>query len=418
MSFWEQDCSKNDWGSPSIKEPIKDSKRRFGGLSCIGRGNPIECESIPKYVDDGVRLFHKNEEKVLWKSLSNELRDCITSNGLQHSFYPDPVAVDLLAHRISENFDVESIMTEFEVNYKIAISFVRLALYDVKLIADDSGSMDDDRIAELKEHAQKLISLSARFDTDGMDLIMMNYCRPGGNNVINFKGQNAGTQFDDFWKQFPEECNSRQYYLTPTAKLINDYVIQPLFEKPKAIFNKPVLVYTLTDGVPNHGFGGISGAKLLVENVLLNAYYLKKKHGMPQTAIEFTFGHIGNDKAAGDWLNDLDNYPYIDMNVDVVSSFEIESSQISLAGKITEFTIGLWFAKFALGAIDDNYDLMDELESIWDKLAKDPTQLPLYSEVPDKNSDPKMKEADYVEAHLSKRLTCLQCIEHLRNCLS
>eukprot|EP00834_Sanchytrium_tribonematis_P007458 NODE_676_length_4830_cov_0.800676.p2 type:complete len:503 gc:universal NODE_676_length_4830_cov_0.800676:3161-4669(+) len=378
--------------------------------NCIGRTSK-KChmgkfESHESYFDSNNKVFRYDpDKKQIWKLLANELRHCILSNGLQYSFYPSARAVDQLAFRISKEVDFRQLAKEYGVKFSVAISFVRLALYDVKLIADDSASMGKDRIAELKEHARKLITLSARFDTDGMDLIMMNYCRPGENNVINFKGQDAGTQFDDFWNQFPQCQTRRHYYITPTGKILNDYVINPLFDNPKAAFNKPVLVYILTDGLPYHGFGDYSGARLLVENVLLNAYKLKEKYDMPQTAIEFSFGQIGDDKDAIDWLNNVDDYPYNGMNVDVNSRFEKESDQIlenSIARNEGEVVIdrGQWFAKYILGAIVDELDLLDETKTREQKEVRDSKILPIYSEVA--MSDPKMKLNQQNEHQISR----------------
>eukprot|EP00834_Sanchytrium_tribonematis_P006468 NODE_479_length_6970_cov_0.750982.p2 type:complete len:420 gc:universal NODE_479_length_6970_cov_0.750982:2527-1268(-) len=286
--------------------------------------------------------------------VANELRMAIVSNSLE-VFYPNPELVDRLAIQICEKMqrnrktfeDVSKMLGNEAEEEPLAEAYklARLALYDVHMLIDDSGSIfrDGHRKYEIIEFTSMLVEIVSEFDTDGLDLCYMTW--PG-----NFKYASKA----EFQKGFPISGG-----WTPTGTALFDKVIQPLFREKAQFFKKPVLVYLLTDGIPLHGFSDLdsntdaAAARLLVENVFLDTHALKQKYGMPETAIEFGIGQIGDDGDAAKWINGFDNSPEIGETIDVTDDFQSE------AGQITGLKKWQWRLKFILGAIDPELDSLD-----------------------------------------------------------
>eukprot|EP00834_Sanchytrium_tribonematis_P007417 NODE_666_length_4904_cov_0.563580.p1 type:complete len:571 gc:universal NODE_666_length_4904_cov_0.563580:2888-4600(+) len=294
--------------------------------------------------------FTSNELNYLM--VANELRMAIISNSLE-GFYPNADLVDQLAIHICDRLAREG------QNFKRigdiigaplleAYKLTRLALYDVHMVADDSGSIFsfDQRERELKEYSTMLINIVSLFDSNGLDFYFLNHiCDENGGK---YKFRNS----DEFMEVFGQINRNG---CTPTGSTLSDRVIKPLFGNIDE-FNKPVLVYLLTDGVPYHGLLDpdsldTPAAKLLVENAFLDAHALKLKYKMPATAIEFGIGQIGT--AAKEWLDKFDVHPIIGENVDVTGDFDAEKVQIP---GLEEWQ---WKLKFILGAIDNELDSLD-----------------------------------------------------------
>eukprot|EP00834_Sanchytrium_tribonematis_P007418 NODE_666_length_4904_cov_0.563580.p2 type:complete len:570 gc:universal NODE_666_length_4904_cov_0.563580:581-2290(+) len=324
--------------------------------------------------DDGNPFFYNVRDHSTNGKLSepliiaNELRMAVVSNGLQN-FYPGPVALDQLAHKISKDVDFKEIAklvgkgTPLKEAYKLA----RLALYDIHMVADDSGSIFDsrfpERVRELKEYSTMLINIVSLFDSNGLDFYFLNNFCDAQNGKYKFRNS------DEFIRVFN---GINRGGCTPTGSTLSDRVIKPLFRNMNQ-FNKPVLVYLLTDGVPNHNiiynrnerneatrnqqyYDDVKAGKLLVENAFLDAYVLKEQFEMQQNAIEFVIGQIGDD--AQKWLDMFDDYPIIAPQVDVTDDFGSEKKQVFKRNghRLKKWE---WVMKYVLGAIDDKRDGLD-----------------------------------------------------------
>jgi hypothetical protein len=67
------------------------------------------------------------------------LQACVVEQKLQ-AFYP-PGSLGQIAQRVAQSGAVETIASNWKVDKELAMDTIRLALFDVVLLVDDSGSM-------------------------------------------------------------------------------------------------------------------------------------------------------------------------------------------------------------------------------------------------------------------------------------
>lgn len=284
--------------------------------------NPVYTEPAPQSSND-------------YNLIYNKLVYAIQNNNLQR-FYPYDRVVKL-AQDISV-VPLQTLANEFKINKEVAIDLYQLALYDVVILADDSGSMamHDGRIEELNVVAEKIASVASRFDVDGMTLCFLNDPRVHlVKNSADVSNIIKATRFSG---------------RTPIGYTLRNKIVDPMVVTRCNMgqLNKPVLVIIVTDGEPD--------SKEEVYNVLRDAKQFNQNVGM--NCVEFEFAQIGNDKTAQKFLYDLDTHPFVGDIVDVTSSFELEEEEFAKAG--ANLTPYMWILKLMLGTIDPAYDAGDE----------------------------------------------------------
>ncbi|KAK9461157.1 uncharacterized protein V1516DRAFT_675153 [Lipomyces oligophaga] len=273
--------------------------------------------------------------------LSQTLMQAVQQNGLQ-SFYP-PQAIDQIAARAGPA--IAQISQRWNLPMEIAVDLVRLALYDVVLYIDDSGSMafeeNGERIEDLKLILGRVAFASSLLDADGIQVRFMNSSTEG-NNVRSEQEAVSLIQRVKFSG------------LTPLGTGLRDKVIGPMVDGPvrSGSLRKPVLVITISDGQPagessKTVFGVIAQAKQTVSQTRFGA-----------GAVAFQFAQVGNDLGARDFLAKLDQDPTVGKMVDCTSNFEVEQDEMSKLG--VSLTPDTWIVKLLLGAVDPSYDSNDE----------------------------------------------------------
>ena len=263
----------------------------------------------------------------------NKLVYAIQNNKLQR-FYPHERVVQL-AQQIS-SVSLQGLANDFKMNSEVAIDLFQLALYDIVILADDSGSMamTDGRIEELKVVAEKIARVATKFDGDGITLCFLN-------DKSVYTNQNESS-VNDLIKR------TRYSGSTPIGSVLRNRIIDPIVVKADQPLQKPVLVIILTDGEPDN--------KDDVYNALKYAKDYNERVG--SNCVEFEFAQIGNDKLAQKFLYDLDVHPIVGDIVDVTSSYELEEEEFAKAG--ANLTPYMWILKLMLGTIDPQYDAGDE----------------------------------------------------------
>ncbi|KAL7417137.1 hypothetical protein BDY24DRAFT_376808 [Mrakia frigida] len=261
------------------------------------------------------------------------------------SFYP-PGSVDQLAQRVVQSGAIEKISSEWRIPKEIAYDLAKLALFDMWILCDDSGSMafeeNGDRIVELRLVLQKVAFAASLFDADGISIRFLN-SRVEGNNVTN---EQAVTQL----------LTQVQFSgLTPLGTSLDQKILQPAVLGParNGSLRKPVLIVSITDGTPageapDHIFKVVTNAS----NELRNSRY-------GSDAVSFMFAQVGNDQKAKAFLGTLDTSPQVGNLVDVCSNYENESEEMKRTTGI-DLSPELWLTKLLLGAIDTSYDSKDE----------------------------------------------------------
>jgi len=197
---------------------------------------------------------------------------------------------------------------KWRVNMEIAKDLVQLALYDIVLFIDDSGSMqfeeNGDRIDDLGLIMTRVISIATVFDEDGISLRFMNgnYDRSLCDNIKS--------------EQQVSNLMSKVQYkgLTPIGTELRRKVIDGMIS-PKLHSNqytKPHLVIVVTDGQP-------AGEPLntIFETIKFGVSEVQRAKG---GGLAFQIAQVGNDLKARDFLAKLDEDPIVGRMVDCTSS--------------------------------------------------------------------------------------------------
>lgn len=238
-----------------------------------------------------------------YKSL---LQACIQEKGLQPFYPPNSPQLDQIAQKASSQ--VNTLAQQWRVNPEIAQDIVKLALYDVILYVDDSGSMafeeNGERIDDLKLIINRVAFAAGLFDDDGIQVRFMN-SNEQGNGIRN--------------QQQVEELIARIRFqgLTPMGRELQNKVLSPLVlgAARSGQLRKPVLVIIITDGQPT------GESQRDIAGIILNA--TRELQGNPRVGkggVAFQFAQVGNDLKAREFLKQLDENREIGDIIDCTSS--------------------------------------------------------------------------------------------------
>lgn len=196
----------------------------------------------------------------------------------------------------------------WRINPEIASDIVKLALYDVILYIDDSGSMqfeeNGERIDDLKLILSRVAFATSLFDEDGIQVRFMN-STDQGNGIRN--------------EQQVNEMIGRTRFsgLTPMGRELQNKILAPLVLQSarNGSLRKPVLVITITDGQPT-GENSSDVAKIIKHA----SDELSRNPRYGKGALAFQFAQVGNDLKAREFLSKLDEEPTIGDIIDCTSS--------------------------------------------------------------------------------------------------
>jgi hypothetical protein len=244
------------------------------------------------------------------------LQATIQEKNLQGFYPPGNPQIDQIAQRAAGQ--VEQLCAQWRVSPEIGQDIVKLALFDVILYVDDSGSMafeeNGERIDDLKLILNRVAFATSLFDTDGIQVRFMN-SPTQGNGIRN--------------AQQVEQLISQIKFsgMTPMGRELNAKILQPMVLQPARAgqLQKPVLVITITDGQP-------TGESLNhVNQVMLQASQeVQKNPRFGKGALSFQFAQVGNDLKAREFLGKLDEDASIGDIIDCTSStFLIPISHMS-----------------------------------------------------------------------------------------
>jgi hypothetical protein len=273
--------------------------------------------------------------------IQNKLRQMVQTNALS-AFYP-PQALQNVFNKL-DRVDFRAMAQRYNMPVELATDLATLALYDIVIFADDSGSMafeeNGERINDLKLILGRVAEVATLFDDNGINIRFMN-SKVEGNNIrdsvtaasiaqqVNYNGLTPlGTQLD--------------------AKVVRPFVAGPVQSRS---LQKPILVIVITDGEPTGEPAGtvvnvIKGTKNLVGN---------SQYG--PGAVAFEFAQVGKDQKAQAFLATLDKDPQVGKMVDATSYYELEADEYSRKG--INLTPDVWLVKLMVGAIDPSFDEQD-----------------------------------------------------------
>jgi hypothetical protein len=240
---------------------------------------------------------------------------------------------------------------ELNVPMEVATDLMKLALFDVILYVDDSGSIEFEEKGLRKEQLRQILGIVATvastFDQDGIEVRFMNSMEEGHGIRSSIDVENLVSRV-------------RFSGLTPLGTSLRQKVIDPLVVGPirSGRLQKPVLVITITDGQP------AGEAHSTVRDTISYAVHEAQRAQYSTGAVSFQFSQVGNDTRARDFLSDLDEDPEIGQLIDCTSSklhkvvycgdrtfqtdpcdfldFEVEQDEMSRANPPVHLTRELW----------------------------------------------------------------------------
>ncbi|WVF65966.1 hypothetical protein IAT40_000704 [Kwoniella sp. CBS 6097] len=268
------------------------------------------------------------------------LQQCVQDQNL-HAFYPAG-SLEPIAQRVSQSGVLQKIAQEWRMPLELASDLVKLALFDVVLYCDDSGSMafeqGGERIDDLKLIISRVAYATSLFDHDGIQVRFMN-SRVEGNGITSEA-------------QALQLVNQVKFSgLTPLGTSLWQKILQPIVLGPATQnrLQKPVVVIAITDGTP------AGENKSEVENVILRTDAELKRTRYGADAISYQFAQVGDDMKAMKFLEELDNHPVIGGLIDCTSNFEAEQAEMMRKSGI-DLTPEMWLVKLLMGPIDSSYD--------------------------------------------------------------
>jgi len=287
------------------------------------------------------------------------LQACIQEKNLQPFYPPGDPRITQIAQEASSK--INQVIQRWRIQKEIANDIVKLALYDIALYIDDSGSMqfeeEGSRIKDLRLILERVSFAATLFDADGISLRFMN------TDLSGARDQQGRPMQDGVCTeaQIEQVMRGVQFKgLTPMGTALRQKVIDGIVldRARRGQLRKPVLVIAITDGQP-------AGEP---QNAIFDAisYAFDTLKGIPQYgrgAVAFEFAQVGNDEAARKFLSKIDEHPVIGTEVDCTSNFENEQEEMARANPPVDLTPDLWIIKLLLGAIDRSYDSKDEKTS-------------------------------------------------------
>jgi hypothetical protein len=165
----------------------------------------------------------------------------VAANGLSR-LYPAP-RLEQVA-QAAARADYASIAAKWRLpSLELALDLASLALYDVVLLCDDSGSMamaeGGSRIDDLKFVVSQAAEIATRFDDDGIAVRFLN---------ADLSADGVRTEAE------ASQLVSRVTFTgpTPLGSMLQRKVLEPmLFAKAAVQVAKPLLVIIVTDGEPD-----------------------------------------------------------------------------------------------------------------------------------------------------------------------
>lgn len=270
--------------------------------------------------------------------------DAVIASKQLHVFYPtnSPQYINII-NRVS-HVDFQAIAAKRQIPLELAFDLAALALFDIVVNNDDSGSMlfdefwrpTTEKVDDLNLILGRIADIGGQFDDDGIFICYFNNGKTF-ENIISEQDAMDTTKLVNFSGG------------TPMGRSIYSKILKPLvYDKVQSkVFTKPVVIYTITDGCPDNK-DDVKHNILQCQNWLATTSY-------GRGAVNFMFCQVGRDASAANYLeNELDKDPDIGDYVDTTGHYEMESAKYAKKG--IDLTPDLWLLQMMLGAVDPTYD--------------------------------------------------------------
>lgn len=276
------------------------------------------------------------------------LEQCIREKNLQNMpAFRDPSYITNVARIAGPK--VESLCRSWQIPLEVGKDIVRLALFDIVIYVDDSGSMlpkGGKRVRDMMRVLSRAAAAATLFDPDGVTVRFINSTAQG-DNIRNEADVNRLIESVDFRGRTPIGTELRR-------KILEPLVLQRARQGQMQV---PVLIITITDGEPA---GEDDDA---IFRAIKDAADELARTPVGPGAIAYQFTQVGEDEEARRFLNRLDTHPQVGNLVDVTASLEIEQEEMTRINPSMALTADFWTLKLLLGSIDASWDTADESTS-------------------------------------------------------
>jgi hypothetical protein len=240
-----------------------------------------------------------------------------------------------IAAELAKRDPVNTLCNHWKLEKEISFDFVKLALFDVVFLLDDSGSMrfTEGHIDELKFILSNVAYATGLFDQDGFSVRFMNSNIQGDH--IKTEGQAAAivdqVRFED---------------VTPLATSLKNKILDPYVYGPHraGMLRKPILVIIITDGKVYPDGSCDIGSQLTTSSPLITLMASSnnisgrsrpiseerevRSLALPSRGtladycivVSFQIAQVGVDKGAQEFLAQLDSDQNIGRLIDCTSS--------------------------------------------------------------------------------------------------
>lgn len=329
---------------------------------------------------NNAQIINNVTHTSIFNDIRNKLTKCYNDNGL--SVYYSQAQLEQIINR-AQSINIERLKSLIKLESDDLVTDIyQLIFYDVAILCDDSGSMNfngGECIEDLKFVVGVIASVVTLFDEDGISIRFLN-------NSIELDNQTDSNVVEN-------SINGVKFYGgTPLGSALRRKIVQPfvLDRISSRSFTKPLMVIILTDGVADDN--------PQVEQCLADAKKALYTNNLGKGCV-FQFAQLGKDLSAQKFLEQIDNNGggsginalnkfknklgsvfgsskasgsspvssrygemasagYGDI-VDCTSGYDLESADVQKKHGI-HLTPYMWNIKLLLGAIDAEYDGLDE----------------------------------------------------------
>lgn len=337
---------------PSYKTPYSAPQFNYGNTSeykivnekpTMGFLSAISNKFTSAFQSQPVAPNFPNTPGPYYAAVKQRIDAVIQDKNLHHFYPANSPQYNALINRVS-HVDFQAIATKRRLPLELAFDLAALAVADLILYIDDSGSMGFDeawnpsteKTDDLKLILSRIVDIAAMFDDDGMNIRFFNHTG---------KFDNIRSEKEALDTLAKVKYNGG----TPLGKNLVTSVFEPfVYSKARNdTFTKPVMVYIITDGVPDNK-AEVRDNIRTCKQWLANTPYGK-------SAVSIMFAQVGNSQPAAQYLKvELDNDPDIGNDVDSTGNFEMEYSKYQAKG--VDLTPDLWLLQMTLGSLVRAYD--------------------------------------------------------------
>lgn len=311
----------------SVSSPISMVQNFFSN------GNSNSNSRVNNQTFNQIEIPENLKQMNYFGAIKGKIDNIIRAKEL-YRFYSGQSYIEALRRALSINY--ENVSKEFNVNLEIATDLCSISLYDVIVIADNSGSMSqyypneskNERKNDLEMILSTITKVSTLFDDDGISVQFLNNL-PRKDNIT------SDADVETMMKQVSYGGG------TPIGSRIKEIVNTFVNDRMK----KPIVIYIITDGVPD--------SEPDVRNVMRQIK--DKSDKMNATAVSIMFCQVGKDKSAESFLKDLDDDSHVGDFIDTIKNYEAEETRFKKQG-IMGYTPYIWLIQMLVGAIDPSYD--------------------------------------------------------------